>query len=381
MISKKKIFWSVAVFIPIFLIEIMSYFGCLYLQSKGVIYNPVIRADYSKYLEDRDTLLGWPYPNSFGVEGEFDITGSRIVPEFSDPLKTETFISMFGDSFTYGHGVDKDSTWANFLSSKLNKRVANFGVGAYGTDQAYLRFLRNSGDSSKIVFLNHFSMDIVRNVNQYRDIIAATGGLAFKPRFVLNSKNKLELIPLPYFDKERYKDVIRNPEEYFLHEYFFNSGSFGFVKLTFPFTVTLIKSFNHFRVQSKISGANYYNEFYENDHPSQALEITLAILDNFVKEAKNRNQIPIITLVPNRDDIEFYFKEGRWPYSNLLAQLINKKIEVFNLGDKLIEYYQDVGFCGLYINCSGHFNGNGNKILANITFNYLMKEKYIELLD
>jgi hypothetical protein len=381
LISKKNIFWLVAVLIPILLIEIMSYFGCLYLQSKGVIYNPVIREDYSKYLEDRDTLLGWPYPNSFGIEGEFDITGSRIVSEFPDPLKTKTLISMYGDSFTYGHGVPHDSTWANYLSQLLNKRVANFGVGAYGTDQAYLRFLRNREDSSKIVLLNHFSMDIIRNVNQYRDIIAATGGLAFKPRFVLNSKNKLELIPLAYFDKQKYKDVISNPKEYFPYEYFFNSGSYGFVKFEFPYTLTLIQSFNHFRVQSRISGVNYYNEFYRDNHPSQALEITLLILDNFVKEAKNRGQIPIITLVPNRGDIEFYFKEGSWPYSNLLTHLINNKVEVINLGDRLSEYYQDIGPCGLYINCSGHFNGNGNKILANITFNYLMKEKYLELLD
>jgi hypothetical protein len=50
-----------------------------------------------------------------------------------------------GDSFTFGDGVDNPDTWCQQLASRDSRlEPVNLGQGGYGTDQAYLRFLRDT---------------------------------------------------------------------------------------------------------------------------------------------------------------------------------------------------------------------------------------------
>ena len=71
-----------------------------------------------------------------------------------------------------GVEVAAEDSYPNLLARELGCRVNNFGVGGYGTDQAFLRYRQLAEDSPRFVVLGHYSEDIVRNVNQLRDLNA-----------------------------------------------------------------------------------------------------------------------------------------------------------------------------------------------------------------
>ena len=367
---KKILFISISIVGVLLVLEFISYFGLYFLHSKGIVYNKNKNVSWQFYDEVRDSLLGWPNPHTFGFDSIYDISGSRIIPTFPDPTKNKSVISMYGDSYTFGAEVASEHSIANYLSILLNARVSNYGVGGYGTDQAYLRYMQNTNDSSKIVFLSHFVMNILRNVNQFREVIASAGGLGFKPSFILNNE-KLILIPVLDLNSSNFISALDYPEKYFEHDYFINDMSGGYVKFEFPYTFSIIKSFNHFKIKSRLTGTDYYHDFYQLNHESNALKITVAIMEEFVKRAKSRNQIPIILITPSAYSIHIHSEDGKWPYENMISALKNKDIEFVNLGEKIINHSKKLDLCDLYIDCNGHFNENGNRLVAEIIYNYL----------
>lgn len=178
--------------------------------------------------------MGWPSSEQIKREASYDARGSRIVPAFPDPWKHKALISFYGDSFTWGAEVDNADAWGNLLSGKIGARVANYGVGGYSSEQALLRFLQKTDDEAEIVFLNHLSENILRNVNQYRQLLYPGNGLGFKPRFIIDQNNQLKLIALPTFSEAEYQDVVYDPESYLPYEYFIPDGPSGVQNLSFP---------------------------------------------------------------------------------------------------------------------------------------------------
>ena len=99
-----------------------------------------------------DKQLGWVSVPSFyeknyyapGVSLQINSRGFRSDQEFTQTVPEGKFrIICSGDSFTFGDGVDNDSTWCQRLES-MNARfqVVNMGETGYGVDQMYLRYMR-----------------------------------------------------------------------------------------------------------------------------------------------------------------------------------------------------------------------------------------------
>ena len=88
---------------------------------------------------------------------DVDETGSRIIPAYPDPNRFPACVSLYGDSVTWAAEVDNEHAWSNVLSLLLGCRVANYGGGGYGADQAYLRFKLNSRDKSKVVIIRDYA--------------------------------------------------------------------------------------------------------------------------------------------------------------------------------------------------------------------------------
>lgn len=122
-----------------------------------------------------DPLLAWvPRPGArtrHVSAGNFDITyvidakGRRAIP--SNPGARRT-LHFFGDSFTFGHGVENDQTALAVLARTLGRRanVANYGVMAYGLEQMFLRLraARNEIQPGDVVVFSPVSLDITRNL-------------------------------------------------------------------------------------------------------------------------------------------------------------------------------------------------------------------------
>ena len=199
-------------------VELMAYARSCQLVKYSIGFTPLyITESYESYLGRHHPRLGWlPSPD------HFDAAGSRPVPAFPDPMHTRACASLYGDSFTEGAGVNPEHAWSNILSEFLHCRLANYGVSGYGTDQAYLRFLDNSSDQAKVVILGFLSENLMRNVNQLRNLIDSTStACPLKPRFVLNEQGELALVPIPRLTENEYNALREDPGRILAEEFFY----------------------------------------------------------------------------------------------------------------------------------------------------------------
>jgi len=378
----KKLIFSAIVFVFVAAtLETVSYVVCQYLQRKGVLYKPHFNETYGSYLEIRDPDLGWPSPGTFGRGQLRDVTGSRHVPAFPDPHKHEALVSIYGDSFTEGAEVSHSAAWGNLLAQKLGRRVANYGVGGYGSDQALLRFAKNQSDEASIVVLNHLSENILRNVNQYRQLLYPSDGLGFKPRFIIADDENLELIPLPNFSEDEYAEAVKHPEDYLEHEFYAPGGPSGTHTISPPYTWSMLAGLTHFHISAEIRGVPWYLEFYEANHPSNGLAITLGIMKEFRRTAKQRGQKALLTVIPTGLDLLHYLDTDTWPYQPLVDALWNDNIPVLDFGPGIIETLGTAEPHILFLRINGHYNEEGNRILSEIFYDYLQDQGLLQGLE
>ena len=161
---RKLLFSGILCLLVVLVVESVAYVGVRVLAGKSVIYVPRMADGYPDYLETRHPVLGWPSVEPDADDGR-DATGSRFTPAFPDPTRSPACVSLYGDSFTWSNDVEAGDAWGNVLSTLLDCRVSNFGVGGYGTDQAYLRFRENTEDPSPVVVIAHQPENILRNVS------------------------------------------------------------------------------------------------------------------------------------------------------------------------------------------------------------------------
>ena len=369
--QRKLAYSSFLILLLLLLSEGLSFWAGKYLEKKHVFYRAVA-GDYERYLSLRDPVVGWPSPSLFGL-AEYDRIGSRVVPQFPDPHKERALVSLYGDSFTWGFQVPANQAWGNLLARKLGRRVNNFGVGGYGSDQSYLRFLHNTGEDAPIVILAHLSENILRNLNQFRDLISNPGSIGFKPRFILDSSGQAQLIPMPHLSKAAYLRCLADPEVYLKHEEFLPGKPSGPLILNFPFTWSVLTVLRHYHVRAKLRGEPRHMQFYCRDHPAKGTSITAAILASFCKKARSREKVPVVLLIPTGLDLEYARDHETWPYEPLVDELADREFPVLDAGPLLIEKIGNRPIEDYFVgDTSHHFNREGNRLLAEIVYDYLV---------
>jgi len=135
-----------------------------------------------------DADLGWRTPYNQTPFGE-----RPRARDYARPL-----IATFGDSFTHGDEVGDTETWQEALAEKLGGDVYNFGVGAYGLDQALLRYEKiGLRQPTPVVILAFISGDLERCFRRFRKFHHPESNFAYtKPRLLL-SHDELTLLPNP----------------------------------------------------------------------------------------------------------------------------------------------------------------------------------------
>ena len=361
-------FYLLLILILYLILETLSYFSLKKLTKHGIYPTlDLIKQDLKDYNQIKNNQLGWisksPNKNEYAA---------RKIKNHK--LFTHNCMEVYGDSYTESVGVNYKNSWPSLLSQKINCRVLNFGVEGYGTDQSYLKY-KNNNKMSKIVVINHFSENIVRNINQFRNLIYPSEQINFKPRFILEEK-KLILIPMPRFNNLNF-DV--NKTKKLNYEYFLPKNEKGIIKdISYPFTYKLARVLIfHHKFKAFFKQEPHSKQFYNYDHKSNALEITFQIMSEFNNLALHNNQIPIITIIPHCKDIDYYVKNKKIPYQNLIDKIKSKKIlyldflpEIYSGKKNYKKFYFD--------NCKGqHFNEEGNELISNIFYNFLKKNKIL----
>lgn len=102
-------------------------------------------------------------------------------------------IAVFGDSFTWGHGVADDEIFTRVLEGMLpGAEVWNFGVSAYSTDQELLLFRKVAPIARPDVVL------VMLSRNDFEGNVSDRAGSYPKPRFVrANGGLALTNVPVP----------------------------------------------------------------------------------------------------------------------------------------------------------------------------------------
>jgi hypothetical protein len=387
--GRSILMYAVTLAIVFICIETMSFVTITLIKSKsvfeGVVYDPSrVAQNYDEYLIKRDINLGWgPLPPPSGpIQAEDENTaadGTRHDPVFS--IDAQPCLSLFGDSFTWSDHVADKNAWGSILSTKLKCRVANFGVGGYGTDQAFLRF-RSLPPKGGVAFLNHLSANITRNVNQYQNLIYPGPYFAFKPRFV-DRNGGVELVPIPEVAAPDIRRFLKDPALYLANEYFLPGGPSGVQAIKFPYSLVLLKAiFQNHHVYTKLTGIPRYVEFYRPEHPSHGLDVTYGILRSFAREAAARGQIPVVTFIPTCGDLVYFNTTGVFPYGRLTKMIAAQNIRYIDFGERIAKRIKGSHPKNLYSACSSHsgnhFNEVGYRLLAEIAFEYLMSDSEIK---
>ena len=360
---------AIQLIVALVLFELGSFFVLKYFvyprNPSAFYHRPQIDEDeYEQYQSDRHPVLGWPgLPKSDRTSP--NSPASRHTPSF--PEAGNECVSTYGDSYTYGDEVDDHQAWSNQLSERLQCRVANFGVGGYGTDQAVIRFSEMSSDPSKVVILGIFPHDVLRNVNQYRYFLAGTSRFGFKPRFVIDD-GLLVRIPIPNLSYEEFQTSLSSPERQFQYESFIPESELGPIILKFPYSRVMIKYGTSEPVRYYIQGWPGWRGYVTRNHSSGALELTAAIVNDFALTAAERGKSSLVLMFPTAGSYKAYLNFGETVCQQLLDMMSVDSVADLDLHELAKEYLDDREFCALLTNeksCIGHFNSEGNEFVAD----------------
>lgn len=318
-----------------------------------------------------DAELGWNWRPSTG-EGQnvINALGARGPREYgSEPAPGKLRLTTFGDSFTFGDEVPDDATFQWILENDEKRfEVLNFGVSGYGTDQALLRYRRFGRMGAEVVCLGILLENIGRNVNRYRPMWnAKTGFCVTKPRFVLDAKGALELVPQPFADREELARAIGDGSllgRIAEHEYWLGRPPVPTGKLS-----SLVRVACGFLAYRERSPPRLWR-----DETGEPFQVTLAILAAFQQEARASGaRLAPILVFPTKEDLREYALPGKPYWKGFFAELERRGIEFIDLVTPLAERARADGeeplAKGLYK--GGHLSRVGNAVVARTLADWL----------
>ncbi len=353
--SRRRWFWLALCLVVAGVVELLAWVGCRVLTAKGIFYRPPSALEAAKYVASHHPVLGWPQNPEFTI---------RRSPESDRPTNQPPLVSLYGDSFTFGSEVSDDEAWGNQLAAKLDARVDNFGIGGYGTDQAFLRFQLNTNDPARIVVLGIVTENVMRNVNQLRNLMYLWANVGLKPRFILAPEGQLQLVPLPVLDGPALQSLLAQPGRHLTNEFFLPEAGRGVGEAGFPFAFSLVASVRHFSLGPRLRREPWHADFLRADHPSQALPVTLAIAREFEALCRARGRTPLVLILPTCRDLQHFRRTGLWVHAPLADALATDK-QVLDVCQAFAR--TNLANCeSLYVDPSGHMNAAGNRLLAEV---------------
>jgi hypothetical protein len=210
----------------------------------------------------------------------------------------------------------------------------------------------------------------MRNVNQYRPMIGFEVHPSWlKGRFVLDSHGGLEWVSPPKLDADGFVALNHAPAEVLPHEYLLPDSRDGPVSARWPYLRTLIHVASMPRLRVRIGGRPSWSEFYDANHPSGGLQLTVAIAESFVREAERHGIRALIVMLPGASSFAGQARHGGFEYEPLVARLRAKAVEVFDPGAPVLAALGRSSYCELYFQageCAGHFGVAGSALFADV---------------
>jgi hypothetical protein len=257
-----------------------------------------------------DDLMGWTNgPNRRSADGLYwssseGLRAPHAGVTFAN-VEKKTRIAIVGDSFTFGQEVPYEDSWGYLLENALGSefQILNFGVDAYGLDQAYLRYEKDARKwNPKIVIFGFISHDLERTLNVYAFLTFPGWDYPFsKPRFLLRDgalarMNVPPLTPEAIFSRQSISELPFLEYHRFYRPSDWQKRLYHVSYLTRLFDSYLSRLFaSRFRPWSPESP----------DVSDEALvTVNAAILKAFVQSAEQAGTIPLVVFFPMRQELE-----------------------------------------------------------------------------
>jgi hypothetical protein len=338
-------------------IELLAWAGAAWLARSDWLFVPADPEVHARALASRDPLLGWPRPARVGRD--LDAWGARRV-DGAEP--GPPCAAAFGDSFTFGDEIAAADAWPHRLGRHLGCPVANLGMSAYGTDQAFLRYRDRFDEPVEVALLAHFSGDLLRNVNRYRRFFTNRNAF-WKPRFVLGPGGDLELLPMP--DAPPADPLRADRADVLRHEWFAPGGPAGAVADGFPRAFALARLARRWPRRAQWSRRELGAAYYAPGHPSGALPLTVAIVEAFAAEARRRGQRPAVLLIPEQAHWRAARAGAPLPTDSLARALDAAGAPRVGLVEALTAELGERDPCAFYLRCDGgHMSPAGHEAIA-----------------
>ncbi|HUL49847.1 MAG TPA: hypothetical protein VLT79_07545 [Gemmatimonadales bacterium] len=316
-----------------------------------------------------DSILGWRYRSDHRDSiNQTNGEALRSVREYSQrPGPGVLRVAAFGNSFVYGNEVANETSWARQVELVAPRiEVLNYGVGGYGLDQAYLRFLREGMRYGPQVVLIGFSPDdLGRVVNVYRRFRSNREIPLVKPRYLLEPSGNLELVPAPFHDISDYDRYLANPalvRELGRYDQWYEPLEYEDPLYDYSATVRLLTT-TWITLRRRYLGAETLIKGDVFNPASSAFRIQVALFHRFVDAARAAGARPVVLLLPDRECVE-RSRNGRRPVlASLSNALAAAGIEYFDATDAF-RTIQPAPNVAAWFMPGGHYSPLGNEVVA-----------------
>lgn len=379
----------------IILIEILFFIFTFYIRSKNQWFittkdkKPLFEKNTIEkiLLKSYDPLLGWDRKaNTSGFDksekriAKWNINknGARDNLEYNDK---ESFISLFGDSFTFAREVDDNETWGYKLSESTQSNVENFGVGNFGFDQALIK-LTNKLElkiiSPKIVIICVVPDTISRVLSVWKHYYEYGNIFGFKPRYILEN-GKITLINNYINSQDKFYKIDKYIEKIQKYDFFYEN-KFQKEIVGFPYSINFLKNFKrnfclvyetlkkgHLKTPPPSimkNNLNYRISLYQEKENVDLLIEELKIFNSLANKYKFK---PYFLVIPQKDDVT-YIKKNNYHFYQELINNVPNGINCIDTYEYFKKYSKD-GIDSIYSESTeygGHLNSKGNEIIAKI---------------
>lgn len=298
--------------------------------------------------------------NQAGIRGTRDYTPV--------PPPEVTRLAAFGPSFTHGDEVSDEETWT-FLMESANPalEVMNWGVGAYGTDQAYLRYVRRGkAYNPHVVLIGYEEDNYLRNLNRFHAFYNRQGLPLAKPIFI-ESDCELVLIDQPFTSLAQLATTAIEAPNRFLdmigkHDMHYDPLRYRRTPADASLLFRLLRT-------SVVSVLPTPAERIANERERYERR-TLKILHMFVDEVRSQGALPIVVFFPMSIETLRSREVGVMPlYEDLRLFLEQQQVEVIDLAPILCKERADSGcsYKDFFVepDGTGHYSARGNRLVAD----------------
>jgi hypothetical protein len=212
-------------------------------------------------------------------------------------------------------------------------------------------------------------VNIGRNVNVYRRFLHNREGILTKPRFLLDERGELELLPNPIRHPDDWKRFLDEPKlirELGTHDQWYRPSIYENPLYDYSatirlFTFALDRLGEQYLRPDRLLRGGLFNP------TSKAFELQTTLLETFVAEVKNAGATPIILVFPDSHSILTSLNGDDPVFLPLLDHFRTHELEYLDITDAFRAAAEDAKDLDTnrWFEAGGHYSPIGNRVVAS----------------